>query len=81
MLCLREKQIQTSMLEMNEKIHDSRRIRGHFISLLFPVELVGQNDLFEDFSTKSNAIPGECRWHGEPPNNLIPQHEIYKKFF
>ena len=66
-------------LAINEIIHDTRKIRGHFISLLYQCSLVTQLD--ESLSCKSNSPnPNQWMWHSSCPANIIPFHEIYRKF-
>lgn len=66
-------------LAINEKIHDTREIRGHFISLLYQCSLVTQPD--ESLRCKSNSPnPNEWMWHSSCPANIIPVHEMYRKF-
>jgi len=69
------------MLEINEKFHESRDVRGHFISLLFLVELERQIEIFDNYSIETLPNIGDCRWHEQAPKDLIPQHHIYLKRF
>jgi ADP-ribose pyrophosphatase YjhB (NUDIX family) len=66
-------------LAINEVIHPSRRVRGHFISLLYECALVGslnENLRYE----KGIPKPGEWAWHIKCPKDIIPIHEMYRKF-
>ena len=64
---------------INEIIHNTRKIRGHFISLLYECSLITQPD--ETLRSKSNSPnPNEWMWHSACPANIIPFHEIYRKF-
>ena len=66
-------------LAINGVIHDTRKNRGHFISLLYQCSLVTQPD--EDLRCKSNSPnPSEWMWHGSCPANMISVHEMYRKF-
>jgi colanic acid biosynthesis protein WcaH len=66
-------------LAMNEVIHDTRRERGHFISLLYQCGLVTQPD--ESLRCKSNSPkPNEWMWHRSCPANMIYVHEMYREF-
>lgn len=67
------------VLAINEIIHPSRRIRGHFISLLFKCTLTSPPSEKIRY-TKGNPDPGEWSWHSECPSDLIPVHEMYRKF-
>jgi ADP-ribose pyrophosphatase YjhB (NUDIX family) len=66
-------------IAINEVIHETRKNRGHFISLLFQCSFVKQPD--ERLKCKS-ALPNqnEWLWHDACPENIISVHEMYKKF-
>lgn len=66
-------------LAMNELINPSRRNRGHFISLLHECTLTSLPDNNLRYE-KGIPRPGEWAWHDKCPNNIIPVHEIYRKF-
>lgn len=57
-----------------------RRERGHFISLLYKCKLLSQPD--EKLKYRGKGLPknGEWMWHKHAPENLIPVHEIYRKY-
>ena len=66
-------------LAINEIIHNTRKIRGHFISLLYQCSLLTQPD--ENIRCKNNiANENEWMWHSSCPDNIIPFHEIYRNF-
>ena len=67
-----------SLLAINEIIHPSRAVRGHFISLLYECTLVSPLD---EKLRYMNGIPcsGEWAWHEQCPSDIIPEHEIYRK--
>lgn len=67
-------------LAINESINKTRNTRGHFISLLYQCRLVTQPD--EALRCKNIVLPNpnEWMWHGSCPANIIPQHEMYRKF-
>jgi len=67
-------------LAINEVIHPpSRRIRGHFVSLLYQSTLISPLD--ENLRYKKGAPkPGEWAWHSKCPSNIIPVHEMYQRF-
>ncbi len=67
-------------LAINEIIHPSRKNRGHFISLLYRCTLTGPLDEKIKFCG-GNPRPGEWAWHDKCPDNIIPIHEIYRKYF
>jgi ADP-ribose pyrophosphatase YjhB (NUDIX family) len=66
-------------ITINEVIHETRKHRGHFISLLYRCSFVEQPD--ERLRCKS-ALPNqnEWLWHDACPDNIISVHEIYRKF-
>jgi ADP-ribose pyrophosphatase YjhB (NUDIX family) len=65
-------------IAINEVIHETRKNRGHFISLLYRCSLVEQPD--ERLRCKS-ALPNknEWLWHDACPDNIISVHEMYRK--
>jgi colanic acid biosynthesis protein WcaH len=67
-------------LAINEVIHPSRKIRGHFISLLYECTLA--SPLNEKLRYKKGTPqPGQWTWHNKCPDNIIPIHEMYRKYF
>lgn len=74
-----EVQFNFAPLAINEIIHPTRKIRGHFISLLYQCGLVTQPD--ENIRCKSDFPKiNEWMWHRTCPANIISFHEIYRKF-
>lgn len=74
-----EAEVKPSLLAMNEIIHDTRKNRGHFISLLYECSLLTQPN--EDLRYKRDLPkPNEWMWHSVCPVNIIPVHEIYREF-
>ncbi len=66
-------------LAINEVIHSTRKNRGHFISLLYQCTLI--SSLNESLKCKSTfPKPNEWMWHRNCPTNIIPVHEMYRKF-
>lgn len=67
-------------LAINEVIHDARKNRGHFISILYQCHLVTQLD--ESLRCKDNNSPNpdEWMWHSSCPSNIITVHEMYRKY-
>ncbi|MBI4707671.1 MAG: NUDIX domain-containing protein [Candidatus Omnitrophica bacterium] len=66
-------------LAVNEVIHNVRKNRGHFISMLYQCSLVTQPD--ESLRCKGNSPnPDEWMWHDSCPANIISVHEMYRKF-
>ena len=67
-------------LAVNQFIHETRKNRGHFISLLFSCKLLTSLDerLRCDVG---KAARDQWRWHSSCPIDIIPTHEVmYKKF-
>jgi colanic acid biosynthesis protein WcaH len=65
-------------LAINDVIHDTRKNRGHFISILYRCSLTTQPD--ESLRCKRN-LPhqNEWQWHDACPDNIIFVHEMYRK--
>lgn len=66
-------------LVINEVIHPERNTRGHFISLLFKCSFVTPPDESHHYKS-GNPEPNEWMWHRTCPENIIPVHEMYRKF-
>ena len=67
-------------LAINEIIHpSSRRTRGHFISLLYECTLISSLDKNLRYE-KGTPKPGEWAWHNKCPSNILPVHEMYRRF-
>lgn len=67
-------------LAMHEKFATDRDIRGHFISLLYRCRLLSElNDTLKCVDPE-NPKTGQWMWHDKCPDNLIHQHEVYRKF-
>ena len=71
--------IKDTPLAINEVIHPLRKNRGHFISLLYECTLISPLDRNLRYK-KGIPKPGEWAWHEKCPNNIIPVHEMYRKF-
>jgi ADP-ribose pyrophosphatase YjhB (NUDIX family) len=67
-------------LAINQVIHPSRSIRGHFISLLFRCQLISAPDEKRQF-TSGSPLPGQWHWHEAPPDNLLSVQNMYRPFF
>jgi len=66
-------------LAINQVIYNSRKTRGHFISLLYECKLVGSLDENLKFE-KGAPKAGQWAWHKKCPNNIISVHKMYRKF-
>lgn len=64
-------------VELNQLIHPTRDIRGHFISILFKCFLQGE------FVPKNRGLSksdrGYQEWHNGCPDNLLKVQEMYRK--
>ena len=72
-------QYQPVPLVLNEVIHPDRKIRGHFISLLYTCSLISSLD-GKMMYIEGKPKPGEWAWHSCCPDNLIAVHEMYRKY-
>ncbi|MBI5579768.1 MAG: NUDIX domain-containing protein [Deltaproteobacteria bacterium] len=65
-------------IAINEVIHETRKNRGHFISLLYRCSLVKPPD--ENLRCNSaTPIRNEWQWHDTCPENMISVHEMYRR--
>ena len=55
------------------------KVRGHFISLLYECTLIGSLDEGLKFKA-GNPSPGQWAWHDKCPENIIPVHQMYRKY-
>lgn len=69
------------LVAINEKVSYERDIRGHFVSLLFQVDLHQPPNYLEWGHGEDSLSSGELRWHENPPSNLIRQHRVYIQYF
>jgi len=62
---------------VNEVMHPTRDVRGHFISFLYECALLGPpaGDTKYDGGHPKH---GEWAWHASAPADLIPQHNMYR---
>lgn len=65
-------------IAINQVIHPTNTIRGHFISLLFACRLV--SPLAETLAVHGQPKKGQWRWHKTCPDNLISVHDIYRPY-
>ena len=74
-----EIEFKNDLLAINEVILPSRVDRAHFISLLYECTLISSLDKNLRYE---EGIPnlGEWSWHEKCPNDIIPVHEMYRKF-
>jgi ADP-ribose pyrophosphatase YjhB (NUDIX family) len=69
-----------SPLAINQIIHPSRAVRGHFVALLFKCTLISAPDEVRRFKSGS-PLPGQWYWHEAPPQNLLAIQDTYRPFF
>ena len=69
----------TTPLDICEMMNKDRDIRGHFISMLYSCEIVGNPDNLKR-SLDNNPQHGQWAWHEEAPQNLLRVHEPFRKF-
>ncbi len=67
-------------LEVNEIMNPSRDVRGHFLSLLYIVEL-DSYPAIDLYNSNEEIKPGTLRWFAQAPNDLLKQHKIYESYF
>lgn len=65
---------------INEIINSERDVRGHFISLLYSVDLESYPE-FKEGAYEQDLTAGSAKWFMEPPENMLKQHEIYVGYF
>lgn len=67
-------------LAVNEVIHPSRGVRGHFVSFLFECILLGSPSPCLRLG-QGAPKPGQWAWHKECPDNLVSVQDMYKEHF
>ncbi len=65
-------------LAINQLIHPSRNVRGHFLSLLYRCRL--PNDFVISNVGRTSTDPGYLQWHDACPANLVHCHAVYRPF-
>lgn len=73
-------QASAAPLAINQVIHPTRSVRGHFVSLLFRCHLTSALDERRQF-TPAVPLPGQWCWHAAPPENLLGGQNMYRPFF
>lgn len=66
-------------IDINEIIYREKEFRAHFISFLFRCSL--PLNFVPDNKGKIDSDPGYLRWHVGCPDNLLPCHDLYRKYF
>lgn len=67
-------------MDMHEKFASDRDIRGHFISILYRCHLLSPLDEKLRCQDPTNPDPNQWMWHDRCPENLIHQHDVYRKY-
>lgn len=62
-------------IAINQVIHPTNTIRGHFISLLFACRLTSPPP--EALAARVPPAKDQWQWHKTCPENLIPVHHMY----
>jgi ADP-ribose pyrophosphatase YjhB (NUDIX family) len=65
-------------IAINQVIHPTKTIRGHFISLLFVCRLISPPE--ETLAALVQPKRGQFQWHKTCPDNLISVHNMYRPF-
>lgn len=65
---------------VKEVMAPNRDIRGHFISLLYRCTPHGTLDQRMAYRPDEPGQNGHWQWHVSCPQNMIPQHEMYREF-
>lgn len=66
-------------IAINQVIHPTKTIRGHFISLLFACRLISPPA--EILAVLDQPKRGQFQWHRACPDNLISVHDMYRPYF
>lgn len=65
-------------IAINQVIHPTNSIRGHFISLLFACRLT--SPLTAALAAHVPPTKDQWQWHKTCPKNLIPVHHMYRPY-
>lgn len=72
-------EFEDELLAINQVIQPFRRVRGHFISLLYRCKLLTMPT--EKLNIEiTGKIPLAWAWHAECPQEIISAHEMYREF-
>ncbi len=72
--------IEAGPIVLNEVMAPHRDIRGHFIALLYRCVLQSPPTFAKKASGQDVVQHGQWMWHDRCPDNLIAQHEMYRKY-
>lgn len=65
---------------VKEVMANHRDVRGHFISMLYRCELDGALNSALAYHANQAQQNGHWQWHDGCPDNIIPQHEMYRAY-
>ncbi|MFA7317967.1 MAG: NUDIX hydrolase [Sulfuricella sp.] len=65
-------------IAINQVIHPTKTIRGHFISLLFACRLISPPA--KTLAVLDQPQRGQFQWHKTCPDNLISVHNMYRPY-
>lgn len=65
---------------VKEVMATNRDVRGHFVSMLYHCTLVGELNLAQTYQQNEPNQNGHWQWHDGCPENIIPQHEMYREY-
>lgn len=65
---------------IKEVMAANRDVRGHFVSLLYRCTLQGALDPARVYQTGQPQQNGHWQWHTGCPQDIIPQHEMYREW-
>lgn len=68
-------------IEIHEHINNSRKVRGHFISLLFRCTLNSEPNKNLMHLPEKILRNGVWMYHSKKPSDLIVQQNVYSKYF
>ena len=68
-------------IEVHEKQHRERDVRGHFIALLFRARLISGPSAALECADEAQPAVGQWAWHRTFPERMIPQHAVYRHLF
>lgn len=68
-----------SPIEVLQIIDDKAERRGHFVSLVYECRLTDKMVVLNKGCTKRE--PGYLEWFETFPEDMIPEHYVYKKYF
>ena len=65
---------------VKEVMANNRDVRGHFVSMLYRCELTGLLNPLQAYQAGEPNQNGHWQWHDSCPDNIIPQHEMYRAY-